>query len=151
VPVLNGGDELAKLDHHLLVGKRRRVVQVRRLELAGLSRAERLDGEGGAVPLVDLVAAGHAHHLARRGGVLDPLHAVPRHGLDHARDIAELQLQECVPVALLATRALAHEEHAVHRLTVGEVADEDLLDAERGLLHEASEGRAGGGRFFAPR
>ena len=52
---------------------------------------------------------------------------VPAHALDAAGDVAELELQEGVAVALRAPADLAHDERGLDLLAVHEIAREHLL------------------------
>ena len=100
-------------------------------------RPQRADRDARAVALVArekrpatrTTAPAHADRL----GVLD---AVPDDRLDGPAEVAELELQERLAVALLAQRASAHDEDRVDLLAVGEVAHEAAFAVVSvGLLH----------------
>jgi hypothetical protein len=126
VAVLDRADELAQVGDHPVERDRRRVVQVGRV-VAALGRlAHRAHGQARAVALLDLVAALDDHDGAGRGHRHRRFDALPHHALDHPGDVAELELQERVAVALLAPRALAHEERRLDLLPVDEIPNKGL-------------------------
>ena len=128
-------DQRLEVGGHLLVGPRRRLGEVGQLVLVLRRDPHALDRDGGAVALVDRVAAEDAHDRAGRADRGQGLHLVPDHGLHGARGVAELELQEGLAVAPLAPRVGAHDEDLVDLLAVGQVAHEAPRGGERGLLH----------------
>ena len=95
-------------------------------------------------------AARHAHGGAGHGDRRDLVDRVPRDALDGAGHVAELELEERLAVLLLAAGDLAHLEHRVDGLAVGQVAHEVLGADELWLVHGGHEGRGSRGRDTVP-
>ena len=99
---LDGLHERVEVGGHLGVGDRRALQEVGQVVLAVDRGAQAADGDGPAVALVDGDQPEHSDDRAARAHRRQLLHLIPDDGLDGAGDIAELQLEEALSVALLA-------------------------------------------------
>ena len=135
VGVLHGGDQRVQVRLHLLGRARRAVVELGRVVLALGGRADGLHLELAAVARVLRQRPANVHGAARAQPVGEVGDVVPDHGREQAGAVAHHQAQVLAAVAAGADLHLAHEQHSLDDLTLGELAH----------LH-AGECRAGPGQ-----
>ncbi len=108
--VLNRVQELPEVGFHLLGGSGGAVEQFACVVLVFLRRPQALDGQLGAKPGMNVVAAVDQYDLAGDTDVAEIRHAVPDHGWNAAGPVAQRQLQKLPSITTRPGLGLPHQE-----------------------------------------